>query len=203
METGLARYKTWQLKRNQSIEAARMPRFRVVRATEAGLVGEADFINVEAVRIGVDISLESRGRRFGKLVHAVLQAGGNAAAYGRRFNATPEEIEDAAKIGAALAVHPLIAPAPGRTVYRELPVVSKLADGTVIEGRIDLAWTDGTSWTVIDYKTDSEARETYKRQLQLYALALQRATGKPIRAILVEAGYSRTRTASSPVPEPF
>ena len=50
---------------------------------------------------------------------------------------------------------------------------------------IDLAWSDGESWTVIDYKT-GRAEAHYKTQVQLYALALQRATGLPARAILLE-----------------
>ncbi|HLK66959.1 MAG TPA: PD-(D/E)XK nuclease family protein [Bryobacteraceae bacterium] len=54
-----------------------------------------------------------------------------------------------------------------------MPVIVRLQDDSIIEGRVDLAWTDGASWTAIDYKTDSADRDRYKRQLRLYALALQ------------------------------
>ena len=41
---------------------------------------------------------------------------------------------------------------------------------------------------MIDYKTDSADRARYKRQVQLYGLALQRATGQPARGVLMEVG---------------
>ena len=141
---------------------------------------------MEVVEIDFDSTLH--GRRFGKLVHAVLQSGGGATAHGRRWNATPDEVRAAEEIARVALTHPLVAAAPGREIFREMPVIAKLDDGAIIEGRVDLAWTDGASWAVIDYKTDSAERGRYKRQLQLYALALQRATGKPARGVLLEIG---------------
>ncbi len=186
IEEGLARYAGWRSARAQAIESGSTAAFTVRLATGAGLVPEGDSIPVEVVDIEVDCNL--RGRRFGKLVHAVLQSGGSAAAHGRRLNATPEEVRAAAEIARIVLGHPLVAPAPGREIFREMPVIVKLDDGTMVEGRIDLAWTDAASWTVIDYKTDSADRGRYRRQLQLYALALQRATGKPARGVLMEIG---------------
>ena len=72
--------------------------------------------------------------------------------------------------------------------FREMRVMVRLDDGTLVEGRVDLAWSDGKSWTVIDYKTDASDRARYRRQLQLYGLALQRGTGKPARGVLLEIG---------------
>ena len=69
-----------------------------------------------------------------------------------------------------------------------MPVIVRLEDGSLVEGRVDLAWHDGEMWTVIDYKTDTAERSRYKRQLQLYGLALQRSTGKPARGVLLEIG---------------
>jgi ATP-dependent exoDNAse (exonuclease V) beta subunit len=186
IEDGLARYEAWQSARSEAIASGSAPAFTVRVATEAALVPEAASIPVEVVE--VEVNLTVRGRRFGKLVHAVLQSGGSAAAHGRRWNATPEEVRAAEEIARVVLVHPLVAPAPGRTIFREMPVTVKLDDGSIIEGRVDLAWTDAASWTVIDYKTDSAGRARYKRQLQLYALALQRATGKPARGVLLEIG---------------
>jgi predicted RecB family nuclease len=62
----------------------------------------------------------------------------------------------------------------------------RLEDGTLVEGRIDFASTDGQSWRIVDYKTGVDDRAEGIRQLQLYALALQRATGQPVEAILLE-----------------
>jgi ATP-dependent exoDNAse (exonuclease V) beta subunit len=82
--------------------------------------------------------------------------------------------------------HPIFeASAQAQCSYRELPVCSRLADGRVVEGRIDLAYFDGTTWTVVDYKTGVR-RSASERQLRSYAWALGRATGQPVRAILVE-----------------
>jgi ATP-dependent exoDNAse (exonuclease V) beta subunit len=61
----------------------------------------------------------------------------------------------------------------------------RLDDGTLVDGRIDFAWSDGASWTVIDYKTDRRERRNVA-QVQIYALALQRATGLPVRGIVFE-----------------
>ena len=66
-----------------------------------------------------------------------------------------------------------------------MPLIVRLNDGTLVDGRIDLAWSDGSQWTVVDYKTD---RRELRRlgQLQLYGLALQQATGLPARGIVLE-----------------
>jgi ATP-dependent exoDNAse (exonuclease V) beta subunit len=61
----------------------------------------------------------------------------------------------------------------------------RLEDGTFVDGRIDFAWSDGERWTVVDYKTDRRERRRIG-QLQLYGLALQRATGLPARGIVPE-----------------
>ena len=61
----------------------------------------------------------------------------------------------------------------------------RLEDGTLVDGRIDFAWSDGKSWTVIDYKTDRREKRNVA-QVQVYALALQRATGLPVRGIVLE-----------------
>ena len=69
--------------------------------------------------------------------------------------------------------------------YREMPLVVRLNDGTLVDGRIDLAWSDGLRWTVLDYKTDRRERRQ-SSQVQLYALALQHATELPARGIVLE-----------------
>lgn len=55
--------------------------------------------------------------------------------------------------------HPLLNPVQAIEVHREYPISLTLASGEIVEGIIDLAWSDGESWTVIDYKTGkAEAR---------------------------------------------
>jgi len=73
----------------------------------------------------------------------------------------------------------------GAQRYRELPVIVRLDDGTIVDGRIDLAWRTENSWTVLDYKTDRREKRNVA-QVQLYALALERATNIPARGIVLE-----------------
>ena len=61
----------------------------------------------------------------------------------------------------------------------------RLDDGTLVDGRIDLAWRDGDQWTVLDYKTDRK-RHREMAQVQLYALALERATALRARCVILE-----------------
>jgi ATP-dependent exoDNAse (exonuclease V) beta subunit len=157
----------------------------VKRVTESGEIAEANSIHVDVAVIQTGVQ-QLAGRRYGILLHAVLQTGGAAALHARRLGATPEEVSTADATAKVLLAHPLLM-AKGQ-VFRELPVLVRLNDGSLLEGRIDLAWTDGNEWVVVDYKSNPGERAKYRRQLQMYGFALQRATGKPARGILVEIG---------------
>ena len=64
----------------------------------------------------------------------------------------------------------------------------RAADGTLVEGVVDLAFLERDVWTVVDFKTDQEiakALDVYRRQVALYAEAIAAATGKPARAMLL------------------
>jgi ATP-dependent exoDNAse (exonuclease V) beta subunit len=57
-----------------------------------------------------------------------------------------------------------------------------------VEGVLDLAFRDGSEWTVVDFKTDVELaarRAAYEVQVALYARAVAAATGEPARAVLL------------------
>jgi len=43
-------------------------------------------------------------------------------------------------------------------VQRELPVVAKMDDGSILDAVIDLAFEDDSGWIVVDFKTDAEDR---------------------------------------------
>jgi ATP-dependent helicase/nuclease subunit A len=79
----------------------------------------------------------------------------------------------------------VLAMAGSQELQREVPLVVRLEDGRLVDGRIDLMWRDANGWTIVDYKTDR--RDTRKvGQLQLYALGLGRATGERVRAVVLE-----------------
>jgi ATP-dependent helicase/nuclease subunit A len=189
LEAGLSAWNEWRANRTALISTASEPTIKTILASEAQLTPEADQIPFQIVTV------EHAGqwpatRNFGRLVHVLLEIWDPAATdhiaelHGRRIGATENEITAAITLARAAMQHPLLNPARPVAVHREYPVSVTLASGEIVEGVIDFAWSDGTSWTVIDYKTGrTEAR--YRTQIQLYALALQRATNIPARAILL------------------
>jgi ATP-dependent exoDNAse (exonuclease V) beta subunit len=142
------------------------------------------------------------GSRFGALVHAVLASvplDGDtgviqrlASIHGRILGATTEEMDAASESVRGALGHPLFdearqAAERGRC-RREVPIGWRDADGLLIEGVIDLAFEHAGSWTVIDFKTDEEFRgnePAYRRQVGLYAAAIQAANGARVSALLM------------------
>ena len=62
----------------------------------------------------------------------------------------------------------------------------------LLQGVVDCCIEDGDELTIVDYKTDNVTAETletvsehYRPQLQAYALALSRITGKPVKSCLL------------------
>ncbi|HEY2013741.1 MAG TPA: 3'-5' exonuclease, partial [Bryobacteraceae bacterium] len=188
---GLARYREWQAARKQRIQSGSVPRFEIAIAETFGGVDEAGRIAVETITLPLALGRPT-GKKFGRVVHDILQHADResdceslAAIWGRKHGATKEECEAAAEAARATLRHPALALPAGAKRQRELPVMVRLEDGTLVEGRIDCAWSDGSSWTVVDYKTDRRDKRS-AAQVQLYGLALQRATGLPVRGIVFE-----------------
>jgi len=146
------------------------------------------------------------GRRFGALVHALLEsidldAGADAvqasaATNGRIVSATEEEVQAAiVTVGTALG-HPILRRAATSArkggLRRETPVLLTLDDGSLVEGVVDLAFYDDTpdfvGWTVVDFKTDHEFAASSARhiaQVRVYSEAVGAATGSPARGIVL------------------
>jgi ATP-dependent exoDNAse (exonuclease V) beta subunit len=187
---GLRRYEEWKNGRAARIEAGSAPRFRMATA-ERTAADEAEGIEVETITLDLEAGRPT-GRRFGRVVHDVLQRAeraedveGLARIWGKRHGAVESECVAAAST-ARSAMERIAGLVPeGARRLRETPLVVRLEDGTLVDGRIDFAWSDGERWTVVDYKTDRRERRRIG-QLQLYALALQRATGLPARGIVLE-----------------
>lgn len=188
-QAGFGAWNEWQDRRTALIAAASEPTLKTVLASAARLTPEADQIPFEVITVDYAGDRPAT-RNFGKLVHTLLETGDAAATdliaelHGRRIGATEREITAAIAVAHAAMQHPLLNPSRPVAVHREYPVSVTLASGEIAEGLIDLAWSDGKSWTVIDYKT-GRAEPRYRTQVQLYALALQRATALPARAILL------------------
>jgi ATP-dependent exoDNAse (exonuclease V) beta subunit len=143
------------------------------------------------------------GPRFGELVHAILATApldaarddldALAAVQGRILSAPPDEIHAALDTVERVLGHDLLARARAADTRgacrRETPVTITLADGSLVEGIVDLAFEEPSGWTIVDYKTDRElaqaGEERYRRQIALYTTAVAQATGRPAAGVLI------------------
>jgi ATP-dependent exoDNAse (exonuclease V) beta subunit len=206
----------WQARRAQVLKSGAEPSMRVTTVTAlAAGEGGAAYEPVEYVSVDVRQTKRPRGKRFGTLVHAVLAevdlhaivegtatggVGGAvpdairrvAAAHGRLVGATDEEVQAAAEAASMALEHPLLRRAvQSGDCRRDTAVMTRLPDGTMMEGIVDLAFREelqtGAVWTVVDFKTDAriEDQPQYAAQLHLYCSAISTATGEATHPILL------------------
>ena len=202
----LARYRAWRTRRDDIVAKAEVPSVKVVTVTELARRQIADFAPAPAAEPELlELDRGARrpaGPRFGALVHAVLAAvpldadreatGRVAELQGRLLGASEGEVEAAIEAAVAGLAHPLFdrvrrAAAAG-DCRREVPVTARGDDGVLVEGVVDLAFRDGDAWVVVDFKTDQEleaALDVYRRQVQIYADMVARATGGRARGVLM------------------
>ena len=143
------------------------------------------------------------GMRFGALVHAVLAAVPMDAdethmretilLHARILGNDEQEAVAALTVVQSVLGHSFMAQAREATrtgqCRRETPLTLTFTDGTLIEGVLDLAFLENDEWTVVDFKTDRELEtelERYKRQVALYALSIERATGQECATVLMK-----------------
>jgi ATP-dependent exoDNAse (exonuclease V) beta subunit len=196
-------YEAWRAQRAAAVAAASRPALDVMTATEAASTPGLPELPAPSV-VTADSVQGGRpgGARFGALVHALLAdvplgEGERALAalvdtHGRILGATPEEATAARETVARVLSHPLLEAAARAArvgqCYRETPVTLRLDSGVVIEGVVDLAYRDGETFVVVDFKTDREldaALDRYERQVAIYAAAIARSTGAPTHAVLM------------------
>jgi ATP-dependent helicase/nuclease subunit A len=212
-QAGIKSHAEWQEARTRVRDAASAPTLRVVTATEHAIAmaatestekQKAATPEVTIESVGIDFS-RPHGKRFGTLVHAVLSVvdliadakGVQAAAdlQGRLLGATSEEITAATETVTRALAHPLMRRAAAASVAgrcrRETPIAMRLEDGTLVEGKVDMAFLDEAepgTWTVVDFKTDFEIEgklDEYREQVALYAQAISRATKLGVKGVLL------------------
>jgi ATP-dependent exoDNAse (exonuclease V) beta subunit len=196
---GLRRYSEWRTERAGRLAEGATPTLRIRRITEVDALPEGVEAEVEIRPVsGAEAVGINRGRKYGDLVHALLaraeypvdRAELAARAVALEIGSTLSELERGAAVDvvARCLDHPLLVEArKAERVYRELPVTCELG-GELYEGVIDLAWFDGVRRTVVDYKTGPGDEPRYRRQVAMYGEALRRATGAPVRLIVLEIG---------------
>ncbi len=204
VDFGLGTYKTWRQQRDSAANAAVAPSIAAQPATAWAKSSE-----VEASALADSVSVielprvdgRPGGIRFGALVHAALATvpldadpttiHSVVATQARTLGAIAEEISHASAVVANVLAHPILARARnaqnGSACRREVPVTLRTSEGALIEGFVDLAFSEGERWTVVDFKTDEEIRRGGKYELQvgLYVNALQAATKQAASGILM------------------
>ncbi|HET7695432.1 MAG TPA: UvrD-helicase domain-containing protein [Vicinamibacterales bacterium] len=204
----LAAYERWREARAQTLTDASRPTVKFQTATawaaeaaSSGLdLAMLDGAGADDVRL---IQLPGaadrpRGAAFGTLVHAVLATvaldasdesiGRTAQTQARIINASASDAAAAANVVAAVLRHDLLGRVrASASVMRETPVSWVNEDGTLIEGVLDLAFEEGDTTFVVDFKTDHElstGEMRYRAQLRQYVQAVARATGRRASGIL-------------------
>lgn len=205
LEADRRSYQEWQRTREATRERGARPTFTVQTVTEWAQRGadgdEARVSEVTLIDAASGITRPS-GPRFGTLVHAILATvaldaqGGAIAevarAQARSRGATPEELAAATALVEAALAHPLLTRA--REAWRvdrcrrEAPITAVQADGSILEGVLDLAFEEDDGWTVVDFKTQAELAgplARHRRQVAAYASVVARVTGRPARAVVM------------------
>jgi ATP-dependent helicase/nuclease subunit A len=207
----LEEYRRWETDRAIAIANARVPSLHIRTATalahDRQVTDAVPDIEVEVTDV-FRATRHTFGARFGSLVHATLATvpldasdaviATVADAQGRILPTADQpryadaEVQAAAEVVTTVLRDPLFdrvraAESAGRC-QRELPIVWKAADGTLIEGTIDLVFEDDLGTTVLDFKTDRELSvdlDRYRRQLAVYCRAIEQLKGGTVKGLLV------------------
>ena len=190
-EEGVRRYHEFQERRTRRIATGSVRRYQIATAESFRESNEGPMIPVEIVRLQVTAG-RPYGKKFGRVVHSILQHAESidqiaklAEMWGRRHGASDAERTGAAEAASTALTYVTQTVPSGAKRYRELPVMVRLKNGTLVEGRIDFAWSDGSKWSVVDFKTDRRDNRNVT-QLHMYGLALQRSTGLPVHGVVLE-----------------
>lgn len=196
----------WQAARAETLARGAAPSLVVRSVTEAAKGEDAEKLPAAGIPVASTDAPRAgrpRGKRFGILVHAVLSTVpldaktadvvSCAFTQARIVGASDEEIEAARVAVEAALAHPVMQRARAASaVRRETPLLVTEADGSIVEGVVDLAFREEQGervrWIVVDFKTDAELGEreaAYARQVALYARAIAAATGEPAEGLLL------------------
>ncbi len=179
-QQGIDRYRSWQQQRKNHLEQRPPASIQPILPSLDTITPPED-CPIDVIHLD-RMGNRPRGRRFGSLVHAVLNDE-RTNLHVRLLGATPEEKAEASDILNRVKAHPIFT--GQQKILREVPITCPLDSGEILDGVIDLAMFDGSQWTIIDYKTDQADQTRYIRQLQWYVWAMRKMTGKPVRGVLL------------------
>jgi ATP-dependent exoDNAse (exonuclease V) beta subunit len=182
-------YARWKFDRAAALDQGAAPSLEIVLASGTEDPPPIDMAAPKIDRIELAFKAgRPYGSRFGNLVHAILRQARAVEQIehwgiiiGAQLQAPADEIAAALEAAHAAFEHPLLVRSRlAKEVHREMPVTLKIDGNRIFEGVIDLAFVEAGRWVIVDFKTtyDLDAhRETYARQLQWYAYALNQIRG--------------------------
>ena len=203
-----AAHRDWAAARRATLARAARPSLQVRTVTAHAHAEAARAVAAAGPAGAVELVLlpvapeRPRGPRFGTLVHAVLSgipldAGDEQVRLfvelqARIVGAPAVEVAAARSVVTRLLQQPLLerarAAASQGHCRRETPLTWRDAEGTLVEGVVDLAFLEDGTWIVVDFKTDHDIEPhlpVYTRQVALYTSAITGATRQPARAFLL------------------
>ena len=154
-----------------------------VRKSPSKLAGESEPSQEEPIN-----AERARAMDFGVAVHGALEAVDLQAAVAEQHKQieqflalaglSDEDMRRAVEMVSSAIGSELLARARNaEQVYRELPF-TRVLDGGLMEGKIDLLFCEKGQWVLVDYKTDARAEVgKYAEQLRAYETALQHVVG--------------------------
>lgn len=199
-----ARHEAWVARREKTRRDGARPSVRVVTPTELKeqLASSPSEVPVEVAEVPRSRIARPHGKRFGVLVHALLAEvplGETyddeslpllARSFARGLGATVDEVDAAIETARTALGHDVFRRAlRSGDVRREVTVTQTRADGSLLEGVVDLVFLDedGT-YVVVDYKTDLDVTPrlaSYEAQVALYGAAIRDATGREVRGVVL------------------
>lgn len=209
IDEGRRAYDEWHDARHRASTAGSVPSV-VVNTVREWIAGTDRIVPgasrpIEIVNLGLrdHASTVAAGAAFGVLAHLVLSKApfdatldelrGIAGFEARVLGMSGDDAVAAASLVARAFEHDVLRRARAAEVRgacrRESPVTATLPDGTTVEGTVDLAFEEDGRWHVVDFKTDRELSEAdierYRRQVGLYAFAIEQATGISTDGVIV------------------
>ena len=194
---GLAAYEQWRSGRADEIAKGSRLAFDIFSPSETTQPPQGSTEEIGIAEIARPAG-RSFGSHFGTLVHAVLRDidfGASREAVeaqvelqSRIMGARDDERQAAVEAVVAALAHPLLQAAhQAPRQHREWPMHFRTGE-RLLEGIIDLAYFDGATWHVVDYKTDADfaaKRRHYETQLRWYVHGAAHLTKQPARGWLL------------------
>jgi ATP-dependent helicase/nuclease subunit A len=203
---GATMHAEWRARHDAALADGIAPTFRVASAT-AMARAQVELLQPPIGVIRIEEMPRPAGRPhnrgFGTLVHETIlrtpldaprqRVVMLAAAFARTLGATDAEAAAAVDaVMSAIAAPVIRAAAESADLHREYPIVTRMDDGTLVDGIADLVFPAGSGedarWVVVDFKTDADLAprlDEYRAQIGLYMRGITAATGRAADGVIL------------------